>query len=194
MDTRIANVGRPDVIMVESAARPTPKPARVAFKEVLAAGATTLVQGAEVALSKLPGSPITAAAVRAGASPGPMNVMSATGASPMSTVAEGPGATGVGTSGVSIGIGGVTGSIGVAGNIGAAAGIGGAAGNAGVPAATDGSGGGIEVAMQQQAELSLYYLQIQQQEDAQNRSFTAMSNILKTEHDSAKAAINNIHS
>jgi hypothetical protein len=47
--------------------------------------------------------------------------------------------------------------------------------------------------MQQNAELSLYYLQIQQQEDAQNRTFTAMSNILKTEHDSAKAAINNIH-
>jgi hypothetical protein len=172
MDTRIANVSRPDVIMVESTARPTPKPARVAFKEVLAAGATTLVHGAEVALSKLPGSPITAAAVRGGSSPTPMNVMSATGAAGVSTLAEGPGATaGIGT-GVGVG----------------------AIGTSGVPAATDGSGGGIEAAMQQQAELSLYYLQIQQQEDSQNRSFTAMSNILKTEHDSAKSAINNIHS
>ena len=193
MDTRIANVSRPDVVMVESKPRPTPKPARVAFKEVLAAGATTLVQGAEVALSKLPGSPITAAAVRGGSSPSPMNVMSATGASPVSTVAEGPGATAGGTSGVTIGIGGVTGSIGGTGTLGTGAGVGGT-GASGVPGATDGSGGGIEAAMQQQAELSLYYLQIQQQEDSQNRSFTAMSNILKTEHDSAKSAINNIHS
>jgi hypothetical protein len=166
MDSRITNVTRPDVVMIESTPRPTPKPARVAFKEVLAAGATSLVQGAEIALSKLPGSPITAAAVRGSPSPSPMTVTSAMGTPPVSAVAEGPGATAAPGGGV----------------------------NVGVPGATDASSGGIEAAMQQQAELSLYYLQIQQQEDAQNRSFTAMSNILKTEHDSAKAAINNIHS
>jgi hypothetical protein len=144
----------------------------MSFREVLAAGANTLVQGAEIALSKLPGSPITAAAVRGGSSTTPMTAMSA-------TVAEGPGATGTVGSGVSLN----PGALGAAGG-----------GNAGLPGATDASGGGIEAAMQQNAELSLYYLQIQQREDAQNRTFTAMSNILKTEHDSAKAAINNIHS
>ncbi len=153
---------------------------------MLAAGASTLVQGAEVALSKLPGSPITAAAVRGGRSQPSMSVMSASGAAPASTVAEGPGVTGGAGSGASISLGSIVGSAGVAG-IGAAPGVPGGTG-------TDGSGGGIEAAMQQNAELSLYYLQIQQQEDAQNRSFTAMSNILKTDHDSAKAAINNIHS
>ena len=112
--------------------------------------------------------------------------------SPVSTTtsAEGPGATSSSGSGVSLNLGGLA-SI---GTVGASGGIGGLTTSAGVPGATDASGGGIEAAMQQNAELSLYYLQIQQQEDAQNRSFTAMSNILKTEHDSAKAAINNIHS
>jgi hypothetical protein len=162
----------------------------VSFREVLAAGASTLVQGAEVALSKLPGSPLTAAAVRGGGSNTPMTTTSAVGPASATTTAEGPGATGSAGSGVSLNLGGL-GSLGTAG---ASGGIGGLAGSSGVPGATDASGGGIEAAMQQNAELSLYYLQIQQQEDAQNRSFTAMSNILKTEHDSAKAAINNIHS
>jgi hypothetical protein len=162
----------------------------MSFQEVLAAGASTLVQGAEIALSKLPGSPLTAAAVRGGGSTTPMMATSAIGAAPGSTAAEGPGATGAAASGVTLNLGGL-GSIGTGGISG---GIGGLGASAGVPGATDASGGGIEAAMQQNAELSLYYLQIQQQEDAQNRSFTAMSNILKTEHDSAKAAINNIHS
>jgi hypothetical protein len=193
MDSRIANLTRPDVVLIESTPRPTPRPARVPFKEVLAAGVTTLVQGAETALSKLPGSPITAAAVRGSPSPSPMMVTSALGTAPISTAAEGPGATGS-AGGVSLGLG-TAGSLTALGSTVSAAGGGGASGvSVGVPAATDPSGGGIEAAMQQQAELSLYYLQIQQQEDAQNRTFTAMSNILKTSHDSAKAAINNIHS
>jgi hypothetical protein len=155
----------------------------MSFREVLAAGANTLVQGAEIALGKLPGSPLTAAAVRGGGSTTQMTTMSATAPVSGGTSAEGPGATGAAGSGVSLNLGG----LGSAGGTGLGV-------NGGVPGATDASGGGIEAAMQQNAELSLYYLQIQQQEDAQNRRFTAMSNILKTEHDSAKAAINNIHS
>jgi hypothetical protein len=163
----------------------------VSFREVLAAGANTLVQGAEVALSKLPGSPLTATAVRGGGSGTPMTTTSAVGPSSNTTVAEGPGAAGSAGSGVSLNLGGLA-SIGTVGASGG--GFAGLGAGGGVPGATDASGGGIEAAMQQNAELSLYYLQIQQQEDAQNRSFTAMSNILKTEHDSAKSAINNIHS
>jgi hypothetical protein len=161
----------------------------MSFREVLAAGANTLVQGAEIALSKLPGSPLTAAAVRGGGSTPPMTTTSAVGPASTTTAAEGPGATGSSGGGVSLNLGGLA----SVGTVGASGGSGLAGGN-GVPGATDASGGGIEAAMQQNAELSLYYLQIQQQEDAQNRSFTAMSNILKTNHDSAKAAINNIHS
>ena len=38
MDTRIANSARPDIMMIESTARPTPAPSRVSFGQVLAAG------------------------------------------------------------------------------------------------------------------------------------------------------------
>ena len=41
MDSRIATVSRPDVVLVESAPRPTPRPPRMSFREVLAAGANT---------------------------------------------------------------------------------------------------------------------------------------------------------
>jgi hypothetical protein len=37
-----------------------------------------------------------------------------------------------------------------------------------------------------------YSLQIQEAVNAQNRSFTALSNVLKAEHDTVKTAIGNI--
>jgi hypothetical protein len=168
MDTRIANASHPDVVMIESARRPTPTPARVSFSQVLAAGVSNIVQGAQVAASKLPGSPITATAVRGG-----MTTMSA----PIATVdgvavnatAEGPG--GVGAAGLGAGASGT-----------------GLVGNAADPSST------IDATLQQSAQMNLYYLAVQQQVDAQNRSFTTLSNVLKTEHDSAKSAIGNIHS
>ena len=39
---------------------------------------------------------------------------------------------------------------------------------------------------------NLQYLQLQQNMQAQSRQFTMMSNIMKTKHDTAKNAINNI--
>jgi hypothetical protein len=166
MDTRIANASHPDIVMIESENRPTPTPSRVSFGQVLAEGMSNLVQGAELAASKLPGSPITAAAVRGG-----MSTMSATvpatGAG-LNVTPEGPGGAGS----VSIGTG----------PAGSLATVGGDA------------GGSIDTTLQQAAQMNLYYLQIQQQVDAQNRTFTALSNVLKTEHDSAKSAIGNIHS
>ncbi len=171
MDTRIANAARPDIVMIESSARPTPTPARVSFSQVLAAGVSGIVQGAELAVSKLPGSAMTAAAVRGG-----MTAMSAPGVSiggmPANATAEGPGgiaASAIGT------LGGGLGSIGIGGT----------------PADPSGS---IDASLQQSAQMNLYYLEIQQQVDAQNRTFTTLSNVLKTEHDSAKSAIGNIHS
>jgi len=183
MDARISGVN-PNVVMVESTPRPTPAPARVSFGDVLAAGAASLVNGAEVAMSRLPGSPVTATAVRGGAPGGPMSVMNAP---------EGPGA-GVGMGGGGLVMGAGVGAVGGVGPVGSGIGVNVGGVNVGVGTAGADPTGGIEGALQQSAQLNLYYLQIQQVEDAQNRAFTAESNILKTEHDTAKNAIGNIHS
>jgi hypothetical protein len=124
------------------------------------------VRGAEVAMRSLPGPPLMAVSVRgpAGATVAGIGGVRAT------TVPEGPGAVGTGV-GVGVGPGGV--------------GVGGV--GTGAP-----GDGGIESAMQQSAELNLYYLQIQEEVNAQNRSYSALSNVLKTEHDTVKTAIGNI--
>jgi hypothetical protein len=64
----------------------------------------------------------------------------------------------------------------------------GAVGATGAP----GEAGSIEGSLQQSQDLNLYYLQIQETVNAQNRSFTALSNVLKAEHDTVKTAIGNI--
>jgi hypothetical protein len=53
--------------------------------------------------------------------------------------------------------------------------------------------GSIQGALAQDQELNLYYLQIQEQVNAQNRTFTCLSNVMEVEHNTAKAAIGNIH-
>ena len=164
----IANIARPDVVLMETLPRPTAAPVRVSFSQVLSAGANGLIQGAELAASVLPGSSIAAAAVRGGLSALSSPIASAV---PASTVPEGPGSAG--TSSTLPGLG--TGATGVTGT------------------ATD-PNGSIDASLQQSAQMNLYYLQIQQQVDSQNRTFTTLSNVLKTEHDSAKGAIGNIHS
>ena len=159
---------RADVATVTSAPRPTPKPARVQFAEVMA---KTMVSGAEGVVRALPGGPMMAVALRGGSASMPMSTMSATHA----TVApEGPGGTPAGSS--------IPGLPGVP----AIPGVGGA---------TDPSGaadGGIQSSLQQSQDMNIYYLQIQEQVNAQNRSFTALSNVLKAEHDTVKTAIGNI--
>jgi hypothetical protein len=53
--------------------------------------------------------------------------------------------------------------------------------------------GSLDQTLAQDQQLNLYYLQIQEQVNAQNRTFTALSNVLEVEHSTAKAAIGNIH-
>ena len=178
MDSRISSASRPDIVLVESSPRPTPTPVRVSFGQILAAGAGGLVQGAELAASRLPGAPVAAAAVRGGSTLMSLSVPAGTAAS---AVAEGPGASGAATGATS-------------GGLGMALGLGSSAGGPATGAAASDPTGGIDASLQQSAQLSMYYLQVQQEVDAQNRSFTALSNVLKTQHDSAKAAIQNIHS
>lgn len=164
---------RTDTVVVESAPRPTPTPVRVSFRDVVRAGAGGLVRGAEIAMGKLPGSPLMAVSVRGPAAPiGGAGVQAAGvgGGARVTSAAEGPG--GLGAGGVGVGVGGV--GVGVGGT--------------GAP--QDGSG--VESSLAQAQEMNLYYLQIQEQVNAQNRVFSTLSNVLKAEHDTVKTAIGNI--
>jgi hypothetical protein len=161
MDASILPSTRPDVVSVTSEPRPTAKPGQP-FSEVLKRGANGIVQGAEAAMSVLPGGPILAAAVRGGsAQPTGLNVALGSGAATM--IPEGPSATAASASGLGSG--------------------------ASLPG-TDSSG--VEASLVQSEQMNLYFLQVQEQVDAQNRTFTTLSNVLKTENDTMKNAIGNL--
>lgn len=188
MDSSIPPSGpgvRPDVVTVETTPRPTARTVGAPFSEVLAGGARAFVRGATVAARAIPGSPLMAVAVRNGTATTTMPIAS-------NALPQGPGAA----SGYPVGLG-----PGVAGNgaIGAVIGVG--AGNptglgpgvAPSPGASAGDGGSIESVMAQDQEMNLYYLQIQEEVNAQNRTFSALSNVMEVEHNTAKTAIGNIH-
>jgi hypothetical protein len=66
-------------------------------------------------------------------------------------------------------------------------------------ATSGGATGGGDVieatrALQQEAQsFNLQYLQLQESMQRESREFTSLTNVMKVKHDSAKAAINNIH-
>jgi hypothetical protein len=151
-----------DVVSTDSAPRVTP-PSGVPFKDMVARGAGAILRGAEAAVTSLPGAPIVAAAVRPGGGVAP--------------VSSHPG----GASGFATGR-----SAGPA--IGPAEGPG-APVTGGGPAAESSS---VEGALAQSQEFNLYYLQLQEQLAAENRAYSAMSNVLKARHDTVKNAIGNI--
>jgi len=67
---------------------------------------------------------------------------------------------------------------------------------AGASAGSASGGDVIEAtrALQQEAQtFNLQYLQLQESMQRESREFTALTNVMKVKHDSAKAAINNIH-
>jgi len=73
-----------------------------------------------------------------------------------------------------------------------------ASGTAGGAAGGEGTGEGDLLAatrtLQQEARtFNLQYLQLQESMQREGREFTAVSNVMKVKHDSAKSAINNIH-
>jgi len=164
MDSTIASAPpiRPDVVSVETTARPTP--ARVPFSDVLAGGARALVQSAQSTVQALPGSPLMALAVRPGAAIIAPSALGSTSAP------EGPGGSAVTSTS-----------------------------SAGVTALGTGDGSGtssdqsMQATMAQDQQMNLYYLQIQEQVNAQNRTFSALSNVMEVEHNTAKTAIGNIH-
>jgi hypothetical protein len=172
MDTRIAPGGtRLDVIATDSATRVTP-PNGIPFQDILAGGAGALLRGAQAAITALPGAPIVAAAVRPGGAATPA----------VAAPSFGLGAT---SQAGGISLAGVPGT--------SAPAIAGTAENP-AAAATGGTNetSSIEGALAQSQQFNLYYLQLQEQLSAENRAYSAMSNVLKARHDTVKNAIGNI--
>lgn len=176
MDMRIQPGGsRTDVATTDTAPRVTPSPG-VPFADVVGRSAGAIARGAEAAVTSLPGAPIVAAAVRGGPSPsiplaGPGRPIGASGFLPSGSV-------------LASGAGPVAGSA-------AGASVGSAESPVGAPAASTGAAG-VEQTLAQSQEFNLYYLQLQESLAAENRSYTAMSNVLKARHDTVKNAIGNI--
>jgi hypothetical protein len=164
MDNTISSppVVRPDVVSVETSARPTAP--QVPFSDVLAGGARALVGSAQSVVQSLPGSPLMAIAIRPGANallPSAMNI-----------TPEGPG----GASAISA-------TSATLGSTSAAA-----------SGSTSGTGDdGISQTLAQDQQMNLYYLQVQEEVNAQNRTYSALSNVIEVEHNTAKTAIGNIH-
>jgi len=64
------------------------------------------------------------------------------------------------------------------------------------PSGASGGGDLVEATrvLQQQAQsFNLQYLQLQESMQRESREFTSLTNVMKVKHDTAKAAINNIH-
>ena len=172
---------RPDVTVATTAPRVTPTPERGAFRAILT---ESIVRGAETAMKVLPGSPLMAVAIRGGSGSG----------GALGIPVAGVGSPFRGGGGAPEGPGGASTRSGVLGSAASSA-IGSATGT---PIAGSGAGagadanGGIESSLQQSQEMNLYYLQIQEQVNQQNRTFSTLSNVLKAEHDTVKTAIGNI--
>jgi hypothetical protein len=66
------------------------------------------------------------------------------------------------------------------------------AGAAEAPAGPPSGDLGLPDTLRMQMDQSLQYLHLQEQISAENRRFSALSNVMKARHDTAKSAINNI--
>ena len=160
---------RTDLTAVPTTARPTPSEG-VAFRDVVGRGAQVLAAEAQSAVIRLPGGPLLAAAVR-------------------------PGANGSVLGGAAFPSAGVGSSGGGAGT------VGGAPASSAASTAAEGPGAGglpgapatsVEGQLAASQDMNLYYLQLQEAMSAENRSYSACSNVLKARHDTVKNAIGNI--
>jgi hypothetical protein len=72
-------------------------------------------------------------------------------------------------------------------------GLAGAEGPSGTAAGgAEGNSNGIESVLSQNADMNLYYLELQERISAESRTYSALSNVLKARHDTVKNAIGNI--
>ena len=165
MTTRIGSGGPSTGVSGSPSAARVTAPAGQPFSSMMSAGASAILSGAEQAVTRLPGGPILAAALRptaAGAGPAAMTAPSAAGA------------------GTASGVGSLTPE--------------GSAGTAGIgsgPTGADG-GGGVEAALNQSANQNMYFIELQERISAESRNYSAISNVLKARHDTVKNAIGNI--
>lgn len=168
MTTRIGVGGPPtDVLATATAARVTPPPARP-FQQVMNAGSSAIVNGAEAAMSHLPGGSILAAAMRP--------------ASSVNGLASPSGLSAIGSSGTAVA---PPASMGLGGT--------GIAGSSAIGSTGTANGDPtMNQMMSQDADQNLYYLQLQEQMSQESRSYSAVSNVLKARHDTMKNAIGNI--
>ena len=160
-----------EISYVTSAPRPTPTPVNVKFAEVLARNAGALARSADAAMRSLPGAPLVALAVRGGT-----------------------GSLGIGNGGFGAGGPLMSTRNGPAPPAGASPEGPGGAGAAVDPRSSGGAGGdaGIESSLAQSQEMNMYFLRIQEEMNSQNRTYSALSNVLKAQHDTVKNAISNI--
>jgi hypothetical protein len=175
MDTKLPTMS-PDVVAVTSEPRPTATPVRTSFSEVMARGAGSVVGGAELAMTSLPGTSMTALAVRGGVAGATVQPLPA-GGLPLSGLSTTGGVGGALAAGP-----GATASTGVGSQF-----------MSSMNAAAAGDGGAAATSLQQGAASNLYYLQLQQQINQQSQAFEALSNVMKTESDTVKNAIGNMH-
>jgi len=162
MTTRIGTGGPSTGVAAAASAARVTAPSGQPFKAMMSAGASAILSGAEQAVTRLPGGPILAAALRP-------------------TAAEvGPAQTGAGTA-AALGSSTPEGTAGTAG-----------LGSGGASAAAGTENGGVEAALNQSANQNLYFIEIQERISAESRSYSAISNVLKARHDTVKNAIGNI--
>ncbi len=161
MSIPVQSRSRTDLTVEPTAARATPRDG-ASFREALGRSASTLVQGAEAAMYKLPGAPLLAGALRPLASPA--------GSPTVPSGVAGGRLTAGGSSG-----GGSAGSTSAEG-----------------PGATGGEAPSIEQTLTSSQDMNLYYLELQERMATENRVFTAQSNVLKARHDTVKNAIGNV--
>lgn len=93
------------------------------------------------------------------------------------------GGRGGGVGGASVGLG-----TGVGPSVGSEA----AEGPGAAPGTSPTGNGSMDQMLQANADQNLYFLQLQESVSAENRRYTALSNVLKARHETAKSSINNI--
>jgi hypothetical protein len=152
--------------VASSAPRSTPPGAGSRFRAALGDAAGLVLSGVEAAASAVPGGAVVTAAIRGavgGASPNSGN-------SDLGDVGGGRAAL-------------------TDGSAGTAPAPGGAAAAAGTPG---GELAGVGALLAQSADQNVQMLRLQEQLQAENRKYTALSNVLKARHETVKNAIGNI--
>ncbi len=147
----------------------------VALQNVANHLARTVAGGLELAAPRIPGGTFLLGAVRAATQPAP-------GAAPVAGAAPF--------------LGGGTAALGPSTFAGASSLTSGGAATPGTGAGTTSDTEALSAARSLQAESQAFnaqYLQLQEAMQRENREFTALSNVMKIKHDTARAAIGNIH-